>query len=400
MPSDSTMRFSAGSVEGPDPAAAAEALLAQIIPPLKGTSCNLAFLFVSGLYQTDWEPILGQIRERLEGPLLLGCTGGGVLGGDQELEGVPALSLIAAHLPRVEFHSLVVSPKDLQEDQGPGFWIDRFGVSPDQEPVGVLLPEPFSCDCMSLVSALNGAYPKMPIVGGLASGADSSGGNALFLNDQILTEGVVGVLLTGDVALQTIVSQGCRPIGRSYIVTKAQGNLILELAGMPAVDALRQMFSTLPPQDRALAQRALLLGVVMNEQKEKFKRGDFLIRNLIGMDPSTGTLAVGDRIQAGQTVQFQVRDAATSREDLQTLLQEQSEALRQAPSAGGLLFSCLGRGRDLYGELHHDLRTIQAAIGSLPIAGFFCNGEIGPIGGRNFIHGFTASIGLFHSTGR
>lgn len=394
MPSD-RMRFASGIIENPDPIAASQTVLAQVISPLEGLSCDLAFLFISSRYQTDWTPILRQIREGLGNPLLLGCTGGGVLGGNEEMESSPAMSLIGAHLPQVNLNPFSICAEDLKEDRGPGFWIEKFGCRPAQEPVGILLPEPFSCDCTTLVAAMNGAYPKMPIIGGLASGTDSSGGNALFFNDRILTEGAVGALLTGEITLQTIVSQGCRPIGRPYIITKTQGNLILELAGIPAVEALRQLFATLSAPDKTLAQRALLLGVVMNEQKEKFGRGDFLIRNLIGMDPSTGALAIGDRIRVGQTVQFQIRDADTSREDLNHLLQEQSDTFQRSPCAGGLLFSCLGRGRDLYGQSHYDLRTIRSAVGTCPIAGFFCNGEIGPIAGRNFIHGFTSSLGLF-----
>ena len=389
------MHFASAVSENKDLSAATEEVLRHISTQMTGHPCELAFLFVSFLYQTPWEPILSQIRQELGQPLLLGCTGGGVLGGTKELELTPAISLVAAHLPQVDLHSFSVRQEDLGEDHGPGFWIEKLGCSPAAEPVGILLPEPFSCDCMTLVSALNTAYPSMSLIGGLASGSDHAGGNALFFNDQVIREGAIGVILTGDVTLQTIVSQGCRPIGRPYIITKAQDNIILELAGQPATEALRQLFLSLSTADQSLARRALFLGIVMDERKEKFQRGDFLVRNLIGIDPSTGALGVGDRIAVGQTVQFQVRDAATSKEDLQHLLKEQSKAFVQSPSAGALLFSCLGRGKDLYGEAHYDIRTIQAAVGSVPLAGFFCNGEIGPIGGHNFIHGFTSSLGLF-----
>jgi len=394
MPTDQ-MRFASSIAEGQDPFSAAQKAIRQVLEQLEGRPCHAAFLFVSSLYGPKWEPIVKQIRQGLGNPLLLGCTGGGVLGVDEELEFTPALSLAAAYLPRVELHPFKVLPENLEEANGPGFWIENLGASPSQDPVGILLPEPFSCDGMTLVAALQGAYPKMPLIGGLASGADRSGGNALFFDDQIVQEGAVGILLTGDITLKTIVSQGCRPIGRSYIITKAQENVILELAGVPATEALRQLFLSLSEPDRALAQRALFLGIVTDERKSEFHRGDFLIRNLIGIDPATGAIAVGDRIQVGQTVQFQLRDANTSREDLESLLKEQSKALQASPSKGALLFSCLGRGKDLYGEPHYDIRTIRSAIGACPIAGFFCNGEIGPIGGRNFVHGFTSSLGLF-----
>jgi small ligand-binding sensory domain FIST len=235
----------------------------------------------------------------------------------------------------------------------------------------------------------------MPLIGGLASGAQQPGENSLFFNEQVFKEGAVGVILTGDVELKTIVSQGCRPIGRPYIVTQAQENVILELAGMPPAHVLQQLFAGLSPGDRALAQRALLLGIVMDEKRQEFRRGDFLIRNLIGLDPETGAMAIGDQIRVGQTVQFQLRDAHTSREDLELLLKERADGAKRSGCAGGLLFCCLGRGQDLYGEPNVDIRTIQSALGNLPIAGFFCSGEIGPIAGRNFIHGFTSSLGLF-----
>jgi small ligand-binding sensory domain FIST len=389
------MRFAAALSDKKDPAQAVEEAADRVLQDLDGQPAHLAILFVSSLYRTDWVGPLGALLRKLGSPVLLGCTGGGILAQGRELEWVPAVSLAAGFLPNAKIHPFRVSPADLEEARSAGFWIEKSGASPTQEPVGILLPEPFSCDCLALVQALNAAYPKIPIIGGLASGAKQAGENALFFNDEVLGEGAVGALLTGDVTLQTIVSQGCKPIGRPFIVTKAEENVILELAGAPATEALRQLYEKLPDADKALAQRALLLGIVMDEYRESFRRGDFLMRNLIGMDPSTGAIAVGDRTQVGQTVQFHVRDADTSREDLQTLLTEQSRALSQSPPAGALLFSCLGRGQELYGEPDYDTRAIQKAIGPCPIAGFFCNGEIGPIGSRNYLHGFTSSLGLF-----
>ncbi len=225
--------------------------------------------------------------------------------------------------------------------------------------------------------------------------ARGPGENLLFFNDEVVPEGAVGTLLSGNIRLETVVSQGCRPIGRPFIVTKAEENVILELAGKPATDALQALYQELPDPDKRLVRKALLVGVVMNEYQQKFKRGDFLIRNLIGMDPSAGAIAIGDRIETGQTVQFHVRDAETSKEDLQTLLEEHSKGAPKSGASGALLFSCLGRGKDLYGEPNYDIRAIQSALGTLPIAGFFCNGEIGPVGSRNYIHGFTSSLGLF-----
>ena len=405
LPSMDELRFVSTITDQKDPALAARAAAEEAAKQLQGASCDAVFLFVSALYETDWKPILRQIRRRLGNPLLLGCAGGGILGGTQELEFTPALSLAAAHLPRVKPHLFRIWPEDLEEPQGAGFWIEKLGCPPAQEPIGILLPEPFSCDVTGLVGALNGTYPKMPLIGGLASGAERAGGNALFLNDEVIPEGAVGILLTGDIQLATVVSQGCRPIGPPCIVTAAQDNVILELASQPATQFLQKLYAELSPVDQTLARRALFVGIVMNEQKDRFQRGDFLIRNLIGMDPGTGAILIGDQIQVGQTVQFQVRDGQAAREDLQHLLNGRKNSLENRSPAGGLLFNCLGRGRDLYGEPHVDLRTLQAALGKgrskdpFPIAGFFCNGEIGPVAGRNFIHGFTASLGLFSRKG-
>ena len=389
-----SMRFAAGVTDQKDPVLAAETLLRQVTEPMKGHPVHAAFLFVSALYQTDWAPLLRKLRSGLGNPLLLGCTAGGVLAQEQELEWTPAMSLAAAHLPGVKLHPFRVAPAELEEPQGPGFWIEKIGAAPAQEPVGILIPEPFSCDCMPLVGSLNAAYPHMPLIGGLASGARGPGENVLFFYDDVLPEGAVGTLLSGNVTLQTVVSQGCRPIGRPFIVTKAEENVILELAGAPATGALQKLYEELSDPDKRLARKALLLGVVMNEYQQKFKRGDFLIRNLIGMDPSSGAIAIGDKIEIGQTIQFHVRDADTSREDLQTLLAEHKGSAKPS-AAGALLFSCLGRGKDLYGEPHCDVRAIQSVLGPLPMAGFFCNGEIGPVGPHNYIHGFTSSLGLF-----
>ena len=394
MPTD-RMQFASSVSDHHDPVAATKAVVARVAEQLGDRPCHLAVFFVSMLYRATWDTVVRQIRQQLGHPVVIGCTAGGVLGVNQELEAIPAMSLAAAYLPRVTLHPFAISPQELEHEQDHGFWIEKIGIAPAQKPVGILLPEPFSCDVMALVETLGATYPAMPLIGGLASGAAQAGDNALFFNDQILTEGAIGVALTGDVTLQTIVAQGCRPIGRPYIVTKAEQNFVFELAGLSAVEALRQLYGTLSPKDQTLAQHALFLGIVTNEQQAEFRRGDFLIRNLIGIDPSSGAIAVGDRIRVGQTVQFQIRDADTSREDLQHLLSEHAQTFAQTPVAGALLFSCLGRGRDLYGESHYDIRTIQAAIGTCPIAGFFCNGEIGPVGGHNFIHGFTSSLGLF-----
>jgi small ligand-binding sensory domain FIST len=376
---------------------AVETVVRQVTEAISHKPIHFAALFASSQYRQAWAPIVRDIRHTLGNPLIVGCTGSGVLGGQEEIESAPALAVVAAHLPDVELHPFHVSVEDMEEPRGAGYWIEKLGATPDEAPVGILLPDPYTCDVSALIGSLNRAYPKMPLIGGLASSSTGPDGIALFLGDDVHHDGATGVLFTGDIQMETVVAQGCRPIGRPFIVTKAQANVILELAGVPAVDVLRVLLTDLTPADRLLAQSALFVGLVMNEQKPAFSRGDFLIRNLIAIDPDSGAIAVGEEVTVGQTVQFQLRDAQTSREDLQQLLIARN---RQSPTAGALLFSCLGRGKELYGEPSYDSRMIQAAFGQLPMAGFFCNGEIGPVGGRNFLHGFTSSLALFSPRAR
>jgi small ligand-binding sensory domain FIST len=234
------------------------------------------------------------------------------------------------------------------------------------------------------------------MVGGLASGAREPGENRVWINEQVHESGAVGVALSGPVHLQTIVSQGCKPIGEPFIITKAQKNIIFELANQPPVVVIQSILTALPDREKQLARQALFVGRVINEYLPEFHRGDFLIRNVIGMDPNNGAIAVGDRdMRSGQTIQFQIRDNQTADEDLRELLVKQETDLKLHPPAGALLFSCLGRGAGLFGQPHHDIHAIRERIGPLPIAGFFCNGEIGPVGDRAFVHGYTSVVGLF-----
>ncbi|MBN1587545.1 MAG: FIST C-terminal domain-containing protein [Candidatus Omnitrophica bacterium] len=395
------MQFASAIVPEANPKAAAETLSKQVLRELGGKPADLAFLFVSSLYEADWDELLDGLFHHLGKKVLIGCSGGGIIGPDKELEFTPAMSLVAAHLPGVQVHPFLITPKDLQGEEGepleqpPEFWIDRIGVRPEDEPIIVLLPNPFSCDVLSLLGEINRAYPKAPVIGGLASTTTQEEDPLLLFDTHVLGSGAVGVALTGNIKLETIVAQGCRPIGDSYVVTEAEENIIYQLGGKPSVEVLEQMYASLPQKDQELARQALFVGVVMNEYQSRFGRGDFLIRNLLGMDPEQNALAVGDRVEIGQTIQFHVRDADSSREDLEESLNQHKESIKQGPPQGGLIFSCMGRGRGLYGEAHYDIRTVRTAVGSVPLGGFFCNGEIGPVAGRNYVHGYTSSIGLF-----
>jgi small ligand-binding sensory domain FIST len=231
-----------------------------------------------------------------------------------------------------------------------------------------------------------------PLVGGMASSGRQPGENLLVRNDQVFDEGFVGLSVSGPVAVQPVVSQGCRPIGKPMVVTKSHDNVIAQLGGRPALEMLRRTVNEAGPRDEALLANGLFLGRAISEYRESFGRGDFLVRNVIGIDDADGTVTVADRVRTGQTVQFQVRDAATASEDLAALLDAQRQG---GPAAGGLLVSCNGRGSRLFEAAGHDVERAAAAMPGTPVAGFFAAGEFGPVGGRNFLHGHTACFALF-----
>jgi small ligand-binding sensory domain FIST len=389
------MRFASALTTKTDWAEAVEDLGCQAAAQLGTVNAHLAVLFAHPRYVPHIGEIIEAAKKAAGAQHLLGCTGAGIIGADREVEEKPALSLLVGELPDVTIYPFHLAEKDLEESTGPAFWHYQLELEPSRQPQFVLLIDPFTTRAMQLVDALAEAYPQAPMIGGLASGAQQPGENRLFIDGKVYDEGAVGIGLTGRVALRTVVSQGCRPIGEPLTVTRAEKNIVFELAGRPPMKILQEMLPQLPTRDRDLARSALFLGRVVNEYQEEFSRGDFLIRNLLGSDPQSGALAVGDLMRTGQTVQFQVRDAQTADEDLHHLLaKERSDLARKQPH-GALLFSCLGRGERMYGTADHDIRVVQEHVGPVPTAGFFCNGEIGPIGNRAFIHGFTSVIGLF-----
>ena len=389
------MRFASGISDAVNASEAADAVCGQVLVQLGGEPCDLACVFASTLYQTSWPSLLARLHDRLRPRALIGASGAGVIGGGQELEWVPAISLVAASLPGVKLFPFAVAPEELECSSPGGFWIDKIGASPAAQPVFLLAADPYTCDPVKLLDDLNATYRARPIVGGLASGGNEPGEHVLFMGPGVFREGAVGVAMTGNIVMDTVISQGCRPIGRPAVVTKADEHAIVELGGKPALAALHHVLSRLPPGDRELAQQgSVFVGLVVDEMRQAFVPGDFLIRNIVGIDPDLGAIAVADEVRIGQTLQFQLRDPATSRRELRRLLL-QAQPSHPLPPAGGLLFTCTGRGRSLYGLAHQDVKTIQAVSGKVPIGGFFCSGEIGPVGGTNFLHGYTASLGLF-----
>lgn len=353
---------------------------------------DLTVVFVSHQHRQAFPTLAKRINELLPSKVQLGCAGEFIAGGDREIEQRHALSVWSAVLPDAElvpFHLTFEPTPDGAMTEG---WPEDL-ASRDEARAVLLFGEPFSTPVDVVIARLEDDLPGIPLVGGMASGARNPGQNVLFFNSQMQVEGAVGVALFGGLKVSAIVSQGCRPIGDNYIVTKAQDNIVQELSGKPALIRLQELFGVLSERDQALMQTGPHLGIAINEYQEKFDIGDFLISNVVGADRNTGAIAIGAPVRIGQTVRFHVRDARTADEELKTLLERHQQG--QPATSGALLFSCNGRGTRLFGEPHHDTAAIQAAFGHIPLAGFFANGELGPVGRKNHIHGYTASVVCF-----
>ncbi|MFQ3585289.1 MAG: FIST N-terminal domain-containing protein, partial [Cyanobacteriota bacterium] len=363
-------------------------------------------LFVSAAFASEYIRVLPLLSDLLDVEVLIGCSGGGIVGGGQEIEDGPALSLSLAVLPDAVVHPFHVRSSQLPDlDAAPSAWTDLVGVSPQTKPNFLILADGFSSGVSELLQGLDFAYPGAVKVGGLASGGRSPNSNALFLLDartptprrDMYREGTVGLALYGNVVLEAVVAQGCRPIGDPLRVTEAQGNVILGLEGRAPLPLLQELAERLSPADQQLARHSLFIGLLMNEFKLKPTPGDFLIRVILGIDPRVGAMAIGDRVRPGQTVQFHLRDAQTSAEDLRWALSRYREGQPSEPRpdpCGALMFACLGRGQGLYGTPHFDSQQFRELVGDLPLGGFFCNGEIGPVGGTTFLHGYTSCFAI------
>jgi small ligand-binding sensory domain FIST len=387
------MRWASAVSELPDGGAAGEEVAAAIRAAL-GSPPDVAFLFCSEGYAGSAPRLAETARAALGGGLLVGCTARSVIGGGQEIEDRPAVSLTAGRLPGV-----VIRPVRVAGDgfpRGSAAWRDAFELSPEAVPAFVMLADPWTCDVEALVQQIDADLPDSVQVGGLASGAERPGDNVLFLEHRLHHEGLVGVAMWGDLVLDGLVAQGCRPIGQPLFVTRCRDQVVVELDGCPPMEIVRALFETLPARDRSLMQTSLFLGVEMRPELHEFRRGDYLVRNLVGADPDTGAIVVAAHLREGQVVQFHLRDAETSADDLEERLDRylDEQGLGGVP-CGALLFSCLGRGAHLYGRANHDSDTFRRRLGRLPLGGFFCNGEIGPVGRRTFLHGYTSSFAIF-----
>ncbi|MBM0742253.1 FIST C-terminal domain-containing protein [Phormidium sp. CLA17] len=403
-----------------------EAAIAEVVQQTQAalqTSPDLALIFISSAFASEYSRLMPLLQEHLAGVPLIGCGGAGITGTDhqgnpREVEGEPALTLMLASLPEVHVHTFHLSPEDLPDlDSSPTAWVDAIGISPAEQPQFVLLGDPSFGRLNDLLQGLDFAYAGSTKIGGLLSGSITNSGG-IFCDDCLHHEGMVGVALSGNIVLEAIVAQGCRPIGQPYLVTEGERNIMLALdqadmsfasagggarvsqkgsqKGTP-LEVLQDLIQTLDEDDRELAQHSLFIGVAQSEFKQTLEQGDFLIRQLIGVDPRVGAIAIGDRIRPGQRVQFHLRDAKASAEDLETLLLRYTSRhpAHTLSGSGALMFSCTGRGEGLYGEPNFDSLLFNRYLPALPLSGFFCNGEIGPVGDSTFLHGFTSVFGIF-----
>ncbi len=370
-------------------------IMADLLGAVEGPF-DLGILFVSPWHPYDPAELYKAIKAKVKIGHFLCCTCAGIIGSEREIEGHPSASLMLVRLPGVKVAPFYLSQVGLEGLKTPESWYNFLEVFPNEKPSFLVFVDPFQIDANGFLAALSATYKGSTIVGGLASAAAGPNENILIMDGEIFQEGLIGVCLTGNLRLETVVSQGCRPLGETFIVTKAERNIIHELAGQPFYKVLEDVLKKGTEYDRHLAREAIFVGIAINEYQHHFKRGDFLIRGVMAVDPATGSGAVGDYIRAGQTVQFHVRDAKTANEDLHELLKMYKARTKTVVPYGVLVFSCNGRGMNLFGEHDHDIRIIQHHLGPIPAAGFFCAGEIGPVGGANFLHGFTNSMALFY----
>jgi len=368
---------------------------------LRGERPELLLAFVTATHAARYGELNRLLTDRLGPCVVVGTSAGGVIGDGIELEDTAGLALSAAVLPGVEltpFH--MIGPEAALLD-GAERWERRLGVDARDLRAILLLPDPFTCNVQAMLRRLDAALPHATIIGGLASGASGPGESALWAQGELYRDGVVGVALSGVVRVDTLVAQGCRPVGEPLFVTRAHQNVILALDGQRPAEVVRAMVDAMSDADRRLVLQGLYVGLVTQPDQTSYGRGDFLIRNVVGVSPDTGSIAVGALVHPHQVVQFHLHDADSSRQDLREHLTRYATTQGATTAAGALVFSCLGRGVRLYGAPNHDSDAIREVLGDIPLAGFFGNGEIGPVAGSRttYLHGFTSAIALFRGNG-
>ncbi len=369
----------------------------QLRQSVSASRISLGLVFMTPHYFADARRILETLRVHAEIPLLIGCSGAGLIYGSREIEDERGIAVSLLSLPGAELTAVHFTQEQIDEANGPGYWELETGLSAEKINGWLAFVDPFRTDSEAWLRGWNEAYAPKPIVGGVASGDFSERTIQLYLDGQVFDEGGVAVAVGGAVELRSVISQGCTPIGDTWTITRTEGNIIHMIANRPAYEVLHQTFMELPGKEQHAARGNLFIGLVVNEYLEDFARGDFLVRNILGGDPNSGSLAVGAMPRLGQTMQFQRRDAAAATEDMTHLLERLANHLKGRTIYGGCLCTCNGRGQRLFGHPNHDAGLAQEKLGPMELTGFFCNGEIGPVGAKNFLHGYTASLAVFAS---
>ncbi len=369
----------------------AEKLRAQ----LGARPVSLGLVFMSPKFFPHAQATLEILRVHARIPLLAGCSSVSLVAGSKEIEDATGIVLALYSLPGAELKGFRFTQTEVEEAGDKNYWPLESGVAPDKSNGWLAFIDPFHLDAESWVRSWNAAYAPLPVFGGLASGIFQDQTTQVYLNGEVFEDGGVAISVGGDVKLSGVISQGCTPIGETWTLTRVEQNLIHQIANRPAYAVLAETVQQLSPADQQKARGNLFIGLVVNEYLEDFHRGDFLVRNLIGGDPNSGVLAVAALPRMGQTMQFQRRDAVAANEDMGELLEREKEKIGDTPIYGGCLCCCSGRGKNLFGAPNHDAELVQKELGPLGLAGFYGNGEIGPVGGKNYLHGFTASLALF-----
>src|SRR6266571_710507 len=390
------LRWASATSTKAEAAGAAAEVAETLAADLGAGPVDLALAFFSAAHVRSAAALAASLRERLAPGCFAGVSAHGVVSTHHELERSPALTVLAARLPGVRVSGFILLAETWADAADDPLEFARLTPGVAGAELVLVAGDPFSLDAERVLAGFNRHAPGIRVVGGMASAGGRPGSNALFLNDWISERGGLAVALAGAVRADVIVSQGCSPVGPPLEVTRVQGNLIVELDGQPALERAEQVLRTLAGPERERLQHGLYVGRPVrrapSEAGSAEGRGDYLIRNLLGADRDRGVIALGDLVEKHERVRLHVRDAETAREDLEMLLSPQAFDTR---AGAALLFACNSRGRGLYGRPDGDIETLQGAIGgAVPAAGMFCAGELGPVGGRNFLHGHTASIAL------
>ncbi len=362
---------------------------------LPAKDVSLGLVFMSPKFFPHAEQVLEILRLHARIPLLAGCSSSGLVAGQEEIEGAGGLVLALYSLPGAQLKGVRFTQEQVDQADDENYWAVEFGLVKNNVNGWLAFIDPFHLDAEAWLRSWNKNFAAQPVYGGLAAGNFPEPVTQIYLDGEVFDDGGVAIAVGGDVALEGVVAQGCTPIGEAWTLTRVEQNLIQHIANRPAYTVLSETVNQLPPAEQQKVRGNLFIGLAVNEYLEEFHRGDFLVRNLIGGDPNSGVLAVGALPRPGQTIQFQRRDAATASEDLKQLLIVAKKNLELHEIFGGCLLCCNGRGKNLFGRPSHDASLVQEQLGPLGLAGFFANGEIGPVGENNFLHSHTAALALF-----